>query len=168
MRDTMSDTPRPVSSSSEPSAPSDGGKSHAFWRVFWLAFLVGSLGYAWYSFYVPSNTIEWADSYSAGQAQASASDKPMILFFTGAWCVPCRIMKRNVWADDEVTTAVNAEFVPVTIDVDDPDSVAALTRYQVGITPTTIVTDAQGNVMQQIPGGLSKADFLDVLDAARD
>ncbi|HCN24662.1 MAG TPA: thiol:disulfide interchange protein, partial [Candidatus Marinimicrobia bacterium] len=82
---------------------------------------------------------------------------------TGKWCVPCRIMKRNVWADEQVTESVNAAFIPVTIDVDDPDAAAALSRYGVGATPNTIITDPQGNVLQQKEGGMGKADFLELL-----
>ena len=33
-------------------------------------------------------------------------------------------MKRTVWADEQVTALVNASFIPVTIDVDDPGSTA--------------------------------------------
>ena len=138
-----------------------------FWRCFWLVFLVGSLAYAWYCYYVPSNSIAWADNYSAAQQQASQSDKPMILFFTGAWCVPCRIMKRTVWADDEVTAAVNGTLIPLTIDVDEPSAAEVLSRYGIGGTPVTIITDSQGNTLERRNGGMSKAEFLDMLEKVK-
>ena len=97
-----------------------------WWRWFWIATLLVSLAYAWYCFYVPSNSIAWADNYSSAQQRAGESDKPVIIYFTGKWCVPCRIMKRNVWADKEVTSLVNTGFIPVMIDVDDPDSASTL------------------------------------------
>jgi protein disulfide-isomerase len=88
----------------------------------------------------------------------------MILFFTAKWCVPCRIMKRTVWADGKVEATVNAGFIPVLIDVDDPAAAAAaLERYGVGATPTTIITDPQGNVVQRVEGGIGKSDFLKLL-----
>jgi len=83
-----------------------------FWRCFWLTFLAVSLAYAWYSFYVPVNSIAWADNYTSAQQQAAESGKPIILYFTGEWCVPCRVMKRQVWADEEVKTSVNAHSSP--------------------------------------------------------
>ncbi|NQV33235.1 MAG: thioredoxin family protein, partial [Phycisphaeraceae bacterium] len=97
------------------------------------------------------------------QQQAAQSGKPIILFFTAKWCVPCRIMKRNIWADEQVAASVNAEFIPVTIDVDDPDAAAALSRYRVGVTPTTIITDPQGKVLERAEGGMGKTDFLELL-----
>ena len=134
-----------------------------FWRWFWLSFLVVSLGYAWYSFYVPSNNVTWAKDYASAQHQAAQSGKPIILFFTAKWCVPCRIMKRNVWADEQVEAVVKAGFTPVMIDLGDPNAAATVSGYRVVATPTTIITDSQGNVLKRVEGGMGKAEFLDLL-----
>jgi thioredoxin 1 len=131
--------------------------------MVWISTLVVSLPWAWYDFYVSSNSIAWAGSYTLAQEQSAESGKPILLFFTGTWCVPCRIMKRNVWADPQVTASVNGAFIPVTIDVDDPESVPILRRYAVVVTPNTIITDPKGIVLQQRQGGLNKADFLKML-----
>jgi thioredoxin 1 len=148
----------------KPALPPETKKGFNFWRFFWLSFLVVSLAYAWYCFYVPSNRVAWAANYNDAQQQAARDGKPMILFFTSTWCVPCRIMKRNVWADEQVTVAVNAAFIPVAIYVDDPNSAEVVRRYGVGFTPKTIVTDSQGTVLQQTDGGIGKAEFLEMLD----
>jgi len=152
-----------VTPSQEPGSRTSKGKSGRFWQVFWLTFLVASLGYAWYSFYAPSNRIAWAENFTAAQQQAVKSDKPIILFFTGKWCSPCQIMKRQVWADDQVMNLVNAAFIPVTIDVDNSNAAATLSRYEIGSTPTTIITDSEGNVLQRKQGRMSKAEFLELI-----
>ena len=72
-------------------------------------------------------------------------------------------MKRNVWADQQVTATVNAAFIPVMIDVDEPDAAAAMTRYRVGATPITIVVDPQGDVLNYKQGGIGKAEFLELI-----
>jgi thioredoxin 1 len=158
----MSDATSPLPPSAEFTRPSNR-RAFNFWRWFWLSFLVISLAYAWYCFYVPSNSIAWADSYASAQEQAARSDKPMILFFTGEWCVPCRIMKREVWADDQVADSVNDGFVAVTIDMNDPSAVKTWSHYRVGSTPYTIITDSRGEILQQKEGGMGKADFLALL-----
>ena len=160
----MNDAPSPSPPPVDPAPLSRRRNSPWWWRWFWRIFLVVSLGYAWYSFYVPSNNIAWADDYASAGQQAAQTGKPMILFFTAKWCVPCRIMKRTVWADGKVEATVNAGFIPVLIDVDDPAAAAAaLERYGVGATPTTIITDPQGNVVQRVEGGIGKSDFLELL-----
>lgn len=131
-----------------------------FWRCFWLTFLVLSLTYAGYCFYVPPNKINWAEGYEVAQKTALRTDKPMILSFTGEWCVPCRIMKRQVWADPEVMAQINQQFIPVAIDVDDPNNALLLERYQVQGAPVTIITDSQGNVRSWRAGRTAKPEFL--------
>jgi protein disulfide-isomerase len=59
--------------------------------------------------------------------------------------------------------SVNAGFIPVMIDVDDPDAAAVLERYGVGPTPNTIITDPPGEVLQQVQGRMDKTEFLKFL-----
>jgi protein disulfide-isomerase len=139
------------------------GKSHPFWRVFWLSVLVISLVYAWYSFYVPSNNVDWAEDFASAQELANASGKPMLLFFTSQWCVPCRIMKREVFADPEIMTMINAQLVPVMIDADAPQADELFSRYNIGGTPITIITDSLGNVLNYAVGGIGKSEFLELI-----
>lgn len=138
-------------------------KPHPFWRWFWLTFLVVSLAYAWYSFYVPSNNVVWVDNMVSAQEIAHNSGKNMLLFFTGDWCVPCRIMKREVFADKEVMKVVNAQVVPVMINIDDPNAKELVKHYKVGGTPITIFTDHQGEVLDYAFGKLGKTKFLEML-----
>ena len=107
---------------------------------------MASLVYAWYSFYVPANDVDWADNLVSGRELANDSEKNMLLFFTGEWCSPCRIMKREVFADKEVMKAINSQVVPVMIDVDDPNAEEVLRHYKVGGTPIIIFTDPLGFV----------------------
>jgi protein disulfide-isomerase len=139
-------------------------KSHPFWQVFWLTFLVGSLVYAWYSYYVPSNDVAWAENIEEAQKLARESNKDMLLFFTGDWCVPCRIMKREVFADDEVMKAINSQVVPIIIDVDDPNVKDLVERYQAGVTPITLFTDQNGEVLDYAVGKIGKTKFLEMLE----
>lgn len=160
----MSDANTPTLPSPVPGTKSGKGKPHPFSKWFWLSFLVISLGYAWYSFYVPSNDVAWADDYASAQQLASQSGKPMLLFFTAEWCVPCRIMKREVFADEEVMKTINAQLVPAMIYQGDPGADALFRRYNVGVTPITIVTDGMGNVLNYAVGGIGKAEFLELIE----
>lgn len=138
-------------------------KSHPFWKWFWLTFLVVSLAYAWYSFYTPSNDIKWANDITSVQKLTNDSGKNTLLFFTGKWCVPCRIMKREVFADKEVMKTVNSQVIPVMIDIDNPNTEELVKHYNVGATPTTIIIDSKGKVIDHVVGKIGKNKFLDML-----
>ena len=142
-------------------------KSHPFWRWFWLTFMVASLGYAWHSFYVPSNDVVWAEDITSAREVASESGKPVMLFFTATWCVPCRIMKREVFADAEVMKAINSQVVPVMVYADSPGGEAAFQQYNVEGTPITIFTDPQGTVLDYAVGGIGKEAFVEMLGKLR-
>ena len=158
----MNDTKSHAQPSTDPVAKPAQPKFN-FWRFFWLSFLVVSLSWAFYDFYVPANKVIWAKDYASAQQLAAQSGKPIILFVSATWCVPCRIMKREVWADEQVEAVVKAGFTPVMVDFNDPKAAATLSKYQVYSTPTTIITDALGYVLTRSEVGMSKAVFLDML-----
>lgn len=139
-------------------------KTHPFWKFFWLTFLVVSLWYAWYSFYAPSNDIVWENNIESAQNLANNSDKNIMIFFTTEWCSPCRIMKRQVFADNDVMKAMDAEVIPVEIDIDDSNAEALVKQYNIGATPTTIFINPQGNVMDYAVGKMDKSKFLEMLE----
>ncbi|TDS16662.1 thioredoxin-like protein [Maribacter caenipelagi] len=138
-------------------------KSHPFWRWFWLTFLVVSLWYAWYSFYVPSNDMVWNDDMVSAQKLADSSDKNIMLFFTGEWCSPCRIMKREIFGDKEAMNAINAKVIPVEINIDDPNVKELAKHYNIGATPTTVFIDSEGNVIDYAVGKVGRTKFLEIL-----
>lgn len=139
-------------------------KTHPFWSFFWLTFLVVSLWYAWYSFYAPSNDITWTNDIESAQKLANNSYKNIMVFFTAEWCSPCRIMKRQVFADNEVMKAINSKVVSVEINIDDPNSEALVKQYNIGATPTTIFIDPEGKVIDYAVGKVEKTKFLEILE----
>ncbi|MCZ2337539.1 MAG: thioredoxin family protein, partial [Chitinophagales bacterium] len=138
-------------------------KPNPFWKFFWLTFLVLSLVYAWYSFYAPSNEIKWKHNITSIAQIKNISDKNVLLFFTGKWCSPCRIMKREVFADEEIEKLVNNNVIPITIDIDNPNSKEVVQYFKVGATPTTIIVDSEGKLLDYAVGKIDKNNFFEML-----
>ena len=72
-------------------------------------------------------------------------------------------MKRTVWADEQVESMVNRSFIPVTIHVDTPEASSTRELFQINLTPSTVVVDSHGNVLDRRVGGIGKDEFLEVL-----
>ncbi len=139
-------------------------KPHPFWRWFWLTFLVLSLAYAWYSFYAPATNIEWVKNSNSIQEFGKTPNRHTLLFFTGQWCSPCRIMKRDVFSDKTVEALIKAQFTPVMVDVDKPNSKALVAHYNIQSTPTTLIVNPNGEVLDYAVGRIKKKKFLKMLN----
>ena len=137
-------------------------KTHQFWRFFWLSFLVISLGYAWYSFYVPSNEIKWS-TVSNQESLINNSSEYSIVFFTAKWCSPCRIMKREVFAHQQVEELVNSKYRAIMIDIDNHETKDIVNQYNAYATPTTLILDSKGKVIKRVVGKIEKDKFLKML-----
>jgi protein disulfide-isomerase len=72
-------------------------------------------------------------------------------------------MKREVFADDEVMKVVNSQVTPVLIDVDNQDTKTLVKQYNIGATPTIVIVDSQGNVLDYAVGKIGKKKFLEML-----
>ncbi|MFK7757224.1 MAG: thioredoxin family protein [Flavobacteriales bacterium] len=134
-----------------------------FKQIFWLSFLVISLAYAWYSFYVPSDDIDWVNDVTSMKDLTNNSDKNTLVFITGKWCSPCRIMKREVFSDQEVEKIINSQFIPVMIDIDNIITKDIIQHYKVRATPTTIIINSHGEVLYLFAGKIEKKRFLEIL-----
>tara|TARA_B100000795_G_scaffold49129_1_gene32268 strand:+ start:3988 stop:5967 length:1980 start_codon:yes stop_codon:yes gene_type:complete len=57
--------------------------------------------------------------YLSGMAMAKATNKPILLDFTGWACVNCRKMEENVWSDSEIFSLLNENYIIISLYVDD-------------------------------------------------
>lgn len=98
----------------------------------------------------------WADGMPAGQAVAAERDKPMVVLFTAGWCPPCQALKKNVLTRGEVRSALQADFVPVQIDLTDTSSdnpnAAVAQRYGVSGIPAVIAMSPEGEPIEAYTG----------------
>lgn len=113
----------------------------------------------------PAASVEWRADFSRAQDEAKRTGKPVLVAFSAGWCPPCLVMKHEVWPDAEVGRAVNLNFVPVLVDVDDPRAAAVTEQYQVEGVPAVLVVGSDGQVLRRA-SYLSKAKAISFLTGA--
>lgn len=111
-------------------------------------------------FWAPPEKIAWRDDLTAAQRDASAANKPVLLYFTASWCGPCQRMRREVWTEQRVAEAMNA-YVPVRIDIDRQPALAR--QYNVQSIPTMAELDSEGAVVRLIDHGVSADEMTEWL-----
>jgi thiol:disulfide interchange protein DsbD len=81
-----------------------------------------------YSIYKDNNNcihdLNCTKDYEEGLKLAKASNKLMLLDFTGYGCVNCQRMEQNVWSNPEVLKVMKEHFIVVSLYVDDKKKLA--------------------------------------------
>lgn len=106
--------------------------------------------------------VTWADDLTVALERAEKTGKPVLIDFYADWCSPCHVMEREIYAHPDSQPALGA-FVPLKIDADANESLAIV--HRVTMLPTTVVLDASGREIANLPGLPERQSFLGWLDA---
>lgn len=87
----------------------------------------------------PPAAVDWREGYEAAAAEARETGKPLLLVFSAWWCPPCNEMKHEVWPDEDVGALANSDYIPVMINRDRHEALAA--KYGVPSIPRIFIVD---------------------------
>jgi thiol:disulfide interchange protein DsbD len=96
------------------------------------------------------------------RAQALRESRPLVIDFTAAWCVACKKLDKQTFAEKSVGSEMG-RFVAVKVDAthaDDPKVVDTLGRYQVRGLPTVLVFDSRGKEAARFTDFVPPEHFL--------
>ena len=120
--------------------PSAGKKrSRALWILFFVFFVfVASVFLTQHR-----DTIDWIEDYEAGIKLAKQQNKPILLAFYKLHTRFCSDMSQNTYNNPDVIDYVEANFIPILIDVDKQPEIAK--RYNVNYYPTHYIKPHDSN-----------------------
>jgi thiol:disulfide interchange protein DsbD len=114
--------------------------------------------------------IRWSAYDSDKIGQAVLEGKPVFIDFYADWCIPCKELDKNTFADPEVVQAAG-RFLMLKADL--TSSSAPLSReltrkYKIRGVPTLVFLDAEGNELTdlRVVGFVDKAELLKRMKAA--
>jgi thioredoxin 1 len=88
-----------------------------------------------------AGAIHWRTDLDAAAREAAKTGRPLLVYFSAEWCMPCVEMRKKSFADAAVVDVVSRRFVPVLVDVtqEDAAATAATDRFHVRAMPTVLV-----------------------------
>jgi thiol:disulfide interchange protein len=90
--------------------------------------------------------IRWRSDAKAAVEEAGKLKRPLLIFFSAEWCMPCKEMMARSFADPGVADLIGKRFVPLLVDMTNDDEAAHAVgeRYKVQAMPTLLAI--QGGV----------------------
>jgi protein disulfide-isomerase len=126
----------------------------------------------------PPSKPGWMTNYEQGQQEAKASNKLVLLDFTGSdWCGWCTVLDREIFSQPQFKEYASKNLVLVEVDFPKKKQVSAATReqnerllmrYQVQGFPTIIVLNSEGKMVAELGYMQGGPDaFIAVLEKLR-
>ena len=104
--------------------------------------------------------IQWL-SYAEGRQRGEAENKKIFLVFNADWCRYCLKMEKETFRDPTVIAYVNRNFVPISVNSDKQQDIAA--KYNVRGLPSTWFISENGDRIGNRPGYIASDEMLKVL-----
>lgn len=102
-------------------------------------------------------------AYKKALKIAKKEHKIILIKLTREHCHFCKKMDREVFADEDIRTAINKDFTVVELDIGKDALPLGLKK---GMTPTFVFVREDEKIMAKIPGAWVKDDFLEILKEA--
>lgn len=93
-------------------------------------------------------------------AKARMSGKLIFLDAYAEWCEPCKEMEEYTFTDLEVANYYNANFINVRMDMEDYPGVELAEQYSVGVFPSFLFINGNGEIVHRGCGAMDASQFL--------
>ena len=87
------------------------------------------------------------------------------LIFVDAYtehCLPCKMLDKYVFTNEEVIEFFNENFINFKVDVERQENAGFTSKYNIRLLPTLLFFNPDGELMINKTGGLGTSDFLEI------
>ncbi len=112
--------------------------------------------------FAQNRSIEFDKSESLYKAkiEAKKSGKQIFADCYTAWCLPCKIMDKNIFTNDSVADFYNENFVNMKVDMESDSGKILAKKYTVESYPTFLYFDSEGKLLQKAVGKVGSSEIL--------
>lgn len=117
-----------------------------------------------------SSPLGWQKFTPARLAEAHALNHPVLVEFTAAWCINCKILERTVYVAPGVAKAARkADLVALRADLTTPDAALErlLVRYGGAGLPFAVVINGKGIVIERFSGLFTASALVDAINRSQ-
>lgn len=103
-------------------------------------------------FTAPLFALNWSNNFEKASQQAKADDKPMLIYFSGSWCIWCERLEAGFLNKEEFAPLAN-EMILVKIDYPrnttdySPAQNELKKKYKVFSFPTLVILSPKGEIL---------------------
>ena len=138
-----------------------------FKEIFGLAAILIAFAMIFLS---PKQKVVWEPYSDSRLALARENRQPVIMDFYADWCIPCHELDRFTYSDPRVIEAL-AGFARLKVDMtnpDNPNTAAAMDKFEIVGVPTIIFLDSSGKEVPEtrVTGFIPADDFMGLLESS--
>lgn len=107
------------------------------------------------------NGIKWFEgSFTDALERTKTSGEFILLYGQESWCGKCRKLEQETFADSTVFQPLNESFIPVKIDLSDPEDSIPRYTYRLSVHPVCVLIRSDGQPLYKIEGFFGPETFI--------
>jgi len=99
--------------------------------------------------------------------QAKRENKLVFVDVYTSWCLPCKMMDKNVFTHQETADAINKDFISYKVNAEVNNGPQLSFNYEVNSFPTLLFLDSDGNVLARKEGAAYHRELLSMAEDAK-
>jgi len=109
---------------------------------------------------------EKTDVLSDVTDRAGEEGKLIFIDFHATWCVPCKLMEKDVFSDKQIAKMFNENFINLKIDGEKGNGPNLVALYGVTVYPTLLFVDEKGRVVERKDGAAFHTELEELANNA--
>jgi YHS domain-containing protein/thiol-disulfide isomerase/thioredoxin len=102
--------------------------------------------------------VQWQSDLETAKRLAASSNRLVLIHFSATWCNPCKQLESQVFNKDSVARAIDANYVPVKLNVDQQPALAR--QYGVRAVPWDVIIMSDGQVVRDFQSPLIEQAYV--------
>lgn len=121
----------------------------------WTWVLLVVLGY---STVATANEVRWQPDLESARRLAAQNNRLILVHFWAPWCPPCRRLEQNVFQQQGVGPALEANFVLVKINLDEHPELQQ--QFNIRTIPCDLILTPQGQVVDKVQSKQTAQEYV--------